>query len=173
VIRISKLTDYGVVILTHIAGGGGESPVNGRDIAGSGGESPLNARDIAAGVQLPAPTVSKILKVLSREGILISHRGAKGGYTLSAQADQITVAEIIGALEGPISMTECTIFGSEECGHQNGCPVSANWQIINHAVAKALSGITLADMMLPALGGMGDSGLSGKTTDQLNVIING
>lgn len=155
-IRISKLTDYGVVILTHLAD--------------AKGENPRTARNIAADVNLPLPTVSKILKTLGREGILVSQRGIKGGYTLSGPADGINVAEIIGALEGPIAMTECTIFGDVECDHESDCPVRANWQIINQAVAKALSGITLADMMLPSLGEADGSGGSHGSTEMLNVM---
>ena len=137
-LRISKLTDYGVVILTHVGG--------------AGSDEPLNARDIAAAVNLPLPTVSKILKILAREGILSSQRGTKGGYALSSPAGEITVAEIIAALEGPIAMTECTVHGPAGCDHETLCPVRANWQIINYAVADALSRITLSDMMRPSLG---------------------
>lgn len=154
-IRIGKLTDYGVVILTHIAG--------------AVGDGPRKARDIATGVNLPLPTVSKVLKILGREGILVSHRGIKGGYTLSAPPERINVADVIAALEGPIAMTECTVFGEVECDHEDDCPVRANWQIINHAVAKALSGITLADMMLPSLGGE-DDGRDAGAADLLNVL---
>ncbi len=137
-IRISKLTDYSVLLLTHIAV--------------TEADHPLNAREIAKRVRLPLPTVSKILKILAREGILLSHRGINGGYALSATAEETSVARIISAIEGPIAVTECNVFGTSDCDHQTGCPVEANWKIINRAVAEALDKISLADMMRPALG---------------------
>ena len=91
--RISKLADYGVSLLAALA-------------ADRGGE-PHTARGMAGRVGLPLPTVSKILKALSRQGLLVSHRGVRGGYVLARPPEEITVAEIIRALEGPIGMTEC------------------------------------------------------------------
>ena len=129
-IRITKQTDYGIVLLTHLA---------------SQPERHLNAPELAAETQLPVPMVSKILKILVREGILMSHRGVKGGYSLARLAQEITMAEIIAALEGPIAITEC-IDVSSDCSHERLCPVRSNWHRINAAVRGALEGITLADM---------------------------
>ncbi|NNE09065.1 MAG: SUF system Fe-S cluster assembly regulator [Gemmatimonadetes bacterium] len=134
-LRISKITDYGIVALTTM----------GRHEA----DLPLTARDVSEGSGLPLPTVSKILKTLTRAGILVSHRGTKGGYTLSRVAGDISVAEVITALEGPISVTECTDHGhAGECDHESGCPVRGHWQVINRAIVGALQGITVAEMML-------------------------
>ena len=91
-IRITKQTDYGIVLLTHLAA----QP-----------ERQLNAPELAAETQLPLPMVSKILKLLVREGLLLSHRGVKGGYSLGRPPAEITMAEIIASLEGPIAITEC------------------------------------------------------------------
>lgn len=129
-IRITKQTDYGIVLLTHLAA----QP-----------ERHLNAPELAAETQLPVPMVSKILKILVREGILLSHRGVKGGYSLARLAQEITMAEIITALEGPIAITEC-VDVSSDCSHERLCPVRSNWHRINAAVRGALEGITLADM---------------------------
>lgn len=134
-LRISKITDYGIVALCTM--GRSEASI------------PLTARDVAEGSGLPLPTVSKVLKTLTRAGILSSHRGTKGGYLLSAPAREITVADVITALEGPISVTECTDHGQAgECDHESGCPVRGHWQVINRAIAGALGRITLAEMML-------------------------
>ena len=93
-IRLGKLTDYGLVLMSYVA---------------KGDEQALRtARDLAAQSKLPLPTVSKLLKVLLQSGFLVSHRGIKGGYTLARDAREISVAEIISALEGPIGLTECT-----------------------------------------------------------------
>lgn len=132
-IRITKQTDYGIVLLTHLAG----QP-----------DRHLNAPELAAETQLPLPMVSKILKLLVREGLLVSHRGVKGGYSLTRPPGEITMAEIIGCLEGPIAITECIDDGSD-CSHERLCPVRSNWQRINAAVRGALEGITLAEMTHP------------------------
>ena len=129
-IRITKQTDYGIVLLTHLAA----QP-----------ERHLNAPELAAETQLPVPMVSKILKLLVRDGLLLSHRGVKGGYSLARLPQEITMAEIITALEGPIAITEC-VDVSSDCSHERLCPVRSNWQRINAAVRGALEGITLAEM---------------------------
>jgi FeS assembly SUF system regulator len=132
-IRITKQTDYGIVLLTHLA---------------SHPERHFNAPDLAAEARLPLPMVSKILKLLVREGILRSQRGVKGGYCLAREAAAIHMAEIIAALEGPIAITEC-IDESGQCSHETGCGVRSNWQRINDALLAALTGITLAEMAQP------------------------
>ena len=91
-IRITKQTDYGIVLLTHLA---------------AHPDRHFNAPELAAEARLPLPMVSKILKLLAREGLLASHRGVKGGYSLARPAEEISMAEIIAALEGPIAITEC------------------------------------------------------------------
>ena len=135
--RISRLSDYGIVLMTQLA-----SRPDG---------APHNAREVAAEAGLPLPVVSKILKALARQGLLVSHRGAKGGYSLARLPGEITMAEIIAALEGPIAITEC-IEVSSDCSHEQLCPVRSNWHRINAAVRGALEGITLAEMTaaLPA-----------------------
>lgn len=134
-LRITRQTDYGVMILTRIAQ---EGP--GRI---------HTARDLAAETEVPLPTVSKILKLLARAELLVSQRGVKGGYRLARAAGEITVAEVIRAIEGPIAMTECVESGVGECDKESWCPVRSNWQLINDAVAGALEGITLARMARP------------------------
>lgn len=130
-LRMSKLTDYGIVLLTHIA---------------MGNERPLRtAQELAGASHIPLPTVSKILKELSRSGLVVSHRGRRGGYSLARGADAIAVADIIAALEGPVALTECTeIEGS--CGLRPDCPAASHWGVINLAIQKALSGLTLSDL---------------------------
>jgi FeS assembly SUF system regulator len=134
-IRITRMTDYGIVLLTYFA----RSPEG----------TIQTARDLAHEAQLPLPTVNKVLKTLTRHGLLVSHRGMKGGYRLARVPEAISVAEIIGATEGPVAMTECTVEGTGGCDHESACPVSDNWQRINHAIQGALQGITLAEMTRP------------------------
>ena len=133
-IRLTKQTDYGIVLLTRMAG----LP-----------KRQFNATELAGETGLPQPTVSKILKILGRAGVLDSHRGVKGGYTLAREPEAITVTEVIGALEGPIAITECIDDSPGECSHEAGCPVRGNWQRINEAIRQALDGINLAEMAQP------------------------
>jgi FeS assembly SUF system regulator len=133
-IRITKQTDYGIVLMTHLA----EDP-----------ERRYPAPDLASEAGLPLPMVSKILKLLARDGLLDSHRGVKGGYALARSPEQITVDQIIAALEGPIAITECIAHAPGDCDHEAVCPTRGNWQTINNAIRQALERITLAEMTQP------------------------
>ena len=134
-IRLTKLSDYGIVLLSYFA------RAKNRPF--------LNARDLADASGVPLPTVSKLLKSLQRSGLLSSHRGVKGGYQLSRDPERISVADIIGAIEGPIAVTECTSVHKDLCEIELGCPVRSNWQRINAAVSQALGKLTLAEMTAP------------------------
>src|SRR5215207_6380300 len=105
-IRITKQTDYGIVVLTHLA---------------NHAERQYNAPELAAEAHLPLPMVSKILKLLTKDGLLVSHRGVKGGYSLAQHPAEISMASIIAALEGPIAITEC--IDTSDCSHQPICKV--------------------------------------------------
>ena len=133
-LRITKQADYGIVLMSRLA----NQP-----------ETLHNAASLAAEEQLPGPIVSKILKILARGGLLESHRGVKGGYTLSRPPESISVAEIISALEGPIAVTECIEDGPGECSQEPFCAVRGNWQQINLAIREALEAISLAEMTEP------------------------
>ncbi len=137
-LRITKLTDYAIVVLTHLAGGGVDSAHNAH-----------NARDVAERTRIPRPTVSKILKELARGGIVVSQRGVQGGYRLARAPENVSLADIIDAVEGPVALTECSSIEPEACEHAGTCPVEANWLRINQVVRRALAGISLADMAKP------------------------
>ena len=130
-LRITKQSDYAIVLMTHIA---------------SSEDLWLNASELATQAGLPQPIVSKILKLLTRGGLLTSQRGVKGGYSLERPSAAISVAEIIEALEGPISVTECVEESPAECSQEAFCRVRGNWQRINHVLRDALSEITLEEM---------------------------
>ncbi len=139
-LRITRQTDYGIVLMTLFIEGGGAD--------GNGTEaSVMSARDMSTETKLPLPTVSKILKALTRANVLTSTRGVKGGYSLSRDAGEITIAQIIEALEGPISITDCAqIDVSADCLIKDSCPCESNWARINNAVRDALDAVRLADM---------------------------
>ncbi len=144
VIRLSKLADYGIVIMTHLARPGGKQ---------------ASAQEIAQATRVPQPMAQKILKALTRDGLLRSQRGVKGGYELARAARSITVAQIIEALDGPIAVTDCVDGGAGDCVIESLCPARTNWERINSAIRDALEEVTLAEMAsaIPAaFGRVGD-----------------
>lgn len=128
--RISRLTDYGTVVLSHLA----------RSEAAL-----VSASEVAAATGIGLPTVSKLLKALNRAGLVVSTRGAQGGYRLARAANRISAAEVIDALEGPVSITECSATDSH-CDLESVCNVGGAWQRINVAIRRALDDISLADL---------------------------
>jgi FeS assembly SUF system regulator len=131
VIRLSRISDYGIVVMAFLA----EQPAG----------SQHSARGIAEATQLPTPVVSKILKALTRGGLLASQRGPRGGYSLARSPETITVADMLSALEGPFGLTECTMHPGQ-CVQEASCHVRKPWQQINHIVRSALAGVTLAKL---------------------------
>lgn len=127
-IRISKQTDYGIILLTIIS---------------AKGKEPSNARGLSDDTGIPLPMVQKILKLLTRSSILRSQRGASGGYTLSGEPENISVAKIIESLEGPIAITECCSDENKDCSFLSRCPTTTHWNVINKTIKKALGGLTL------------------------------
>lgn len=132
--RLAKLTDYGIVLLTHLA----------RDV-----QQGWSARALSEAVSLPLPVVSKILKALVHHGILLSERGVRGGYRLARDPDHVSVADIIHALDGPIALTDCSDRSGGGCTLERLCPARTNLQRINRAVRDALADLSLTRMMHP------------------------
>jgi FeS assembly SUF system regulator len=134
-VRLGKLTDYGLVLMACIAR--------------SEALALRTARDLAQESRLPVSTVSKLLKELLHSGLLASHRGIKGGYILARDPQQISVLEIIAAIEGPMALTECSTDVTGLCNLESGCPIKSNQQIINQAVRSVLEKVTLSDLAHP------------------------
>lgn len=130
-LRISKLTDYGTVVLAHLAGNPG---------------SVCSAADVAQVTGIAVPTVSKLLKSLARAELVTSTRGANGGYQLARDPREISAASVIDALEGPVSITECSATDSH-CDYEDVCNVGSSWQRINIAIRRALEDISLIDLL--------------------------
>ena len=101
-------------------------------------------QELASRSRVPLPTVSKLCKELSRAGIVVSHRGRHGGYALARGADVISVAEIVEALEGPISLTECGTPGGDRCGIEASCLAKASWDPVSRAIQGALQQLPLS-----------------------------
>src|SRR5271165_5017191 len=112
-------------------------------IARDHASSTHTARDLAAQSRLPLPTVSKVLKLLLQSGMLVSHRGIKGGYSLAKEPAEISLAEIITAIEGPIALTECSTDVVGMCDLERSCPIKRNQRVISQVVRGALEKVTL------------------------------
>ena len=130
------MADYGGVRMTRFAG----AP-----------QTLRTAPELARACGLPLPTVSKLLKMLAQGGLLESQRGTKGGYRLALDAQAITMADVIGALDAPIALTDCMDADGLVCEIEALCPTRTTWRRINDAMVEALSGVSLADMALPPI----------------------
>lgn len=134
-LRISKLADYGTVVMVYLA----RRP-----------DTLCNARDIAKHTHITVPMVSKLLKRLTAAGLLVSARGVAGGYRLQRCAQQISVAQIIYALEEQRGLTECSLQPNE-CSLQGVCHVQGNWRLISQAIETALDSVSLESLAKPSL----------------------
>jgi len=143
--RLSKIADYGIIILAHLAQRDGAEAESGTGTA----PRSLNARELSEHADLPLPMVSKVLKTLTRAGVLESHRGAKGGYSLAHRPEELSVADMITALDGPLALTQCSL-GPAVCDLEQRCAVKSPWLVINRVVHNALASVTLADLTSPA-----------------------
>ncbi|UTW04930.1 SUF system Fe-S cluster assembly regulator [Amphritea atlantica] len=132
-LRISKFTDYGTVILALMA----HNPA-----------STHSAASVARQVGLPGSTVSKLLKMMSRSGLLTSCRGKQGGYTLAKAPQEISLAEVVEALEGPIGVTECSRQNGL-CQLESHCAIRRQWQGVNGVILNALQHVSLAALLHP------------------------
>jgi FeS assembly SUF system regulator len=129
--KVNKLTDYATVVLITIARG----------------HAVRSSQHVSEKTGIPLPTVAKLMKSLNRAGLVKSQRGAAGGYTLGRHAAEITLADVIQAVEGPIALTACADTSDEHCAIEAVCPVHGRWNRANAAVRAALAQVTLADMV--------------------------
>ena len=132
-LRLTRLTDYGILLMAEMAVDDGRL---------------CTAAEMSELTHIPAPTVSKVLQALLATGLLESIRGARGGYRLARTANQISLREIINALEGHIALTECNLDHTD-CEQMPYCSTHGNWKRINEAIRDVLENISLADMTTP------------------------
>ena len=134
-VRLTRMADYAIVPMHQMATAGGR---------------PMNAGEVAGETRVPRPTTTKILKSLARAGLLTSSRGIKGGYTLAYSALDISVADIVAAVEGPIALTDCIEDAPGACELEACCRVRDTLQVVNNTVRRALGEVSLADLGAPA-----------------------
>ena len=132
--RLSRMTDYAVVVMTQLAVTPGVV---------------VTAAELAEQVGLPLPTTAKVLKQLAKHGLVNSQRGVSGGYAASRALGDITLTEVISAIDGPVALTACVDGVVGQCTVEGLCPVRGRWDRVNLAIKAALDEITLADMAAP------------------------
>lgn len=155
-LRLNRLTDYGVVVMAQMAS---------RDDLRS-------AQQISDSTAIPLPTVSKILHTLSQAELVVAQRGASGGYRLVRSAGEISVSEVIQALEGPIALASCVDGAESHCDVERLCPMSGGWNKVNTAIRDALATVTLADMAAVPEAFLAPAESETKTEENINLINN-
>lgn len=128
-LRIGRLADYALLIVDCLARHSRQ----------------MTTEAIARHVNVPLATVRKLLKLLVDAGLVQSRRGVRGGYQLALPARNITIADVIRSVEGPVGLTQCSQDDSQ-CDLSSDCGLKENWQFINDIVLDQLERITLADM---------------------------
>lgn len=131
-IKLARMTDYAVVVLGEMARSQGTR---------------RTASSLSEGTGLSEPTVSKILKSLTKTRLIESVRGPGGGYVLNRGPGEIPVTEIIAAMEGPIALTACADGSHEGCSLSSACAMHGRWGVVNVAINAALESVTLAQMV--------------------------
>lgn len=154
-LRLSRMTDYGVVVVGHLANHLGRT---------------VTATDVANATGLSPATVSQVLKKLAHGELVLSHRGAHGGYSLARPPAEITVGELIATFDGPVTLTDCVDGTAGTCGVENLCPMRGAWDKVNTAIRAALDSVTLADMLAPMTGfGRGPARLGTESNTETTI----
>lgn len=129
--RLSHLADYAVVLMTAAA----RRPAGAR----------LSATELAGETGVPLPTAQKLMGQLAGFGLLRSVRGASGGFSLARTASEISLADIVEAVEGPIAMTICS-EGRSDCALDAHCKVKPHMNVVGNAVRGALGAVSLTTL---------------------------
>ena len=139
--RLSHLADYAVVLMTAAA----RYPAGAR----------LSATELSTDTGVPLPTAQKLMGQLAASGLLSSVRGASGGFALARPAGEISLADIVEAVEGPIALTMCSDSNNHECALDKHCRVKPHIGIVGNAVRGALGAVSLKALCAPASAGEG------------------
>ncbi|WP_419811009.1 SUF system Fe-S cluster assembly regulator [Bacterioplanoides sp.] len=134
-LKIGKLTDYGIVVLDQLA---------------RAGSVKLSTENIVDSTGLPLPTVRKVMKALADSGLVIAQRGARGGYRLALAPSQIRILDVVQAFEGPVALTECSV-DNHQCDITAHCSLSSSWGGINTLMMRVLARVTLDDIRKPEM----------------------
>ena len=134
--RITTQAEYGLICALHLARRGGDAPVTGRDIA--------------AQERLPADYVEQIMLKLRRTGIVVSTRGAHGGYRLARPAGEITVRDVISASEHSTFDVHCVSHPVEaaRCAESHDCSIRPVWELLQRRIDEVLDSVRLSDLLM-------------------------
>ena len=138
-LKISRLTDYGLLASVYLARNHGQV---------------VSAREIAEFYHLPVPMITKVLKALHHGGLVGSHRGAGGGYSFDGDSELVTLGQLIDVLEGPWDLVECETLddhGQATCAIRIACPSRRFMFGINRAIKGAFEQVTLGDLVRGAM----------------------
>ena len=131
-LRLSKKADYALIAMKHLA--------MKRDAAST------SAREIAEQYDIPIELLAKVLQRLVRMGLLTSHQGTRGGYTLSRPSAAISVADVIQAIDGPFTVTACSTESDAGCEQYGKCSIRDPLWRIRERIVTALGTVSLAEM---------------------------
>jgi len=132
-IRISKMADYGVLLLGHFA---------------QHDEVLTSSAELAETYHMPRSVVSNLLKGFSRAGLLESRRGLRGGYRLARPASEITLLDMLNAIDGPVHLIECAAGeGTPPCCYEDVCPSRSPMQSVHRRLIRLFESISLAELM--------------------------
>jgi len=144
-LRLTKKADYGLMALKYLA----EQAVAAAERPEAVPAHAQSAKDIAEAYHIPPQLLAKILQTLARAGLLVSHAGTNGGYSLARSAVEITAFEVIRAIDGPLFITSCiTIHGT--CDLAGHCTIKEPLRKVNDSIKDLLSGIRISDLVDPA-----------------------
>ncbi len=135
-LKLGKLTDYAVAVMVQL----------------SKEEGSRSASMLSHKIGVPEPTVAKVLKTLARQKLVESERGVTGGYRLGRNAAEITIADVIEAMDGPIAIVACVEGADDTCNAEPTCPAKGKWVPVNNAIRAALSSVKLTDMATTSCG---------------------
>ena len=133
-LRLSKKADYGLIAMKHLALRNSSS----------------SAREIAEQYDIPVELMAKVLQRLVRKGLLASQQGTRGGYALARPATAITIADVIQAIDGPVTITACSV-DDELCDQYSKCNVRDPLWRIKERIVSALSTFTISEMAHDAI----------------------
>lgn len=116
------------------------------DLAVHSGDGPQSIKLIAERQGIPEAYLEQLIAVLRREGLVISNRGAQGGYRLSREPREITVGDVLRALEGGLNLVDC-LLEEDSCGKTCDCPSRLVWMKLRDGLNSIVDGISLQDMI--------------------------
>ncbi|MBI4535514.1 MAG: Rrf2 family transcriptional regulator [Ignavibacteriae bacterium] len=133
-VRLSKKVEYGLIAIRHVA-------------TRSNGEL-VTAKEIADRYHIPYELLAKVLQKLSKAGLIVSHQGVRGGYTLAKHPSEIRVSKVINAIEGTLPMiAQCMSEGPESCGVFSVCTIKSPLHKVQANIEQAFNSMTLMEIV--------------------------